>query len=261
MSDNPHNPTGGADHLGQLPPDVLLNLAVKLGLSPDPRAEAPELIRLIEQRRGLLEQLDRDAMLEVAAWGRRPVKASANKEELAHEIAQVRSMHFAGLSRGGLYVLARLRDVEVVRDADDQALIQALKDNESLLHKIGRKRRQFFGKLIAKMVGEGEDQQYKFLPENRRKPSLKQRIEEKGVVGGLAEKLRGAADDYIAAKLDEIETRIDSKLDEIDRRLAEWRDREIANRLRIIKITLAASVIVAVISLAYAAVVKHFFSG
>ncbi len=46
--------------------------------------------------------------------------------------------------------------------------------------------------------------------------------------------------------------RIDRKLDEIDRRLAEWRDKEIANRIRILKITLWASVIVGIISLIYA---------
>jgi hypothetical protein len=34
--------------------------------------------------------------------------------------------------------------------------------------------------------------------------------------------------------------------------LAEWRDKEVANRIRIIKITLWASVIVAIISLIYA---------
>ena len=37
----------------------------------------------------------------------------------------------------------------------------------------------------------------------------------------------------------------------IDRRLAEWRDKEIANRIRILKITLWVSVIVAGVSLIY----------
>ncbi len=41
-------------------------------------------------------------------------------------------------------------------------------------------------------------------------------------------KLKTAADDYINAKLDEIEQRLDRKLEEIDQRLAEWRDQEIA---------------------------------
>ena len=71
------------------------------------------------------------------------------------------------------------------------------------------------------------------------------------MVGGIAQKLRGAADQYIHEKLDEIELRIDRKLDEIDQRLAEWRDQEIKNRLRLIKITLITAIIVAVISLAY----------
>ncbi len=54
-----------------------------------------------------------------------------------------------------------------------------------------------------------------------------------------------------SGKLDEIELRIDQKLNEIDQRLAEWRDREVANRLRILKITLGFTVVVAVLSLLY----------
>ena len=49
--------------------------------------------------------------------------------------------------------------------------------------------------------------------------------------------------------------RIDRKLDEIDRRLGDWRDKEIANRIRILKITLWASVIVGVVSLLYSYIV------
>ena len=45
----------------------------------------------------------------------------------------------------------------------------------------------------------------------------------------------------------------------IDRRLAEWRDKEIANRLRILKITLWASVIVASLSLIYSYVKVNFY--
>ena len=57
---------------------------------------------------------------------------------------------------------------------------------------------------------------------------------------------------------DEIESRIDRKLDEIDRRLAEWRDKEIANRIRILKITLWASVVVGIVSLIYSYVQAYF---
>ena len=112
------------------------------------------------------------------------------------------------------------------------------------------------GKIVAKLIGDVEEAPS--APGAPNGGSIKEHIEERGLVGGLAGKLRGAADDYVAVKLDEIEQRIDRKLDQIDRRLAEWRDREIANRLRIIKITLAASVIVALISVLYAWLKKSF---
>src|SRR5205823_7516844 len=82
-------------------------------------------------------------------------------------------------------------------------------------------------------------------------PSIKEEIEEAGLFGGIAGRIKRSADEYLNQKLDEIEARIDRKLDEIDRRLGEWRDKEIANRIRILKITLWASVIVGVCSLIY----------
>ena len=88
-------------------------------------------------------------------------------------------------------------------------------------------------------------------------PNLKEQIVERGVVRGLASTIRGVTDDYIRQKLDEIEQRIDRKLNEIDQRLQEWRDREIANRLRIIKITLVASIVVAILSFGYGWVQSH----
>jgi len=74
----------------------------------------------------------------------------------------------------------------------------------------------------------------------------------------LASRVKRTADSYLNQKLDEVEARIDRKLDEIDRRLAEWRDKEVANRLRILKITLWASVIVAALSLIYSYIKVYF---
>jgi len=127
---------------------------------------------------------------------------------------------------------------------------------EGLLARLRRHRRRLTAKLVSKLLGESPEKAPDVSITHR--PSLEEHIEQRGVVGGLAEKLRGAADDYVAAKLDEIEQRIDCKLDEIDRRLAEWRDREIANRLRIIKITLVASVLVALLSVVMAWMKKKF---
>jgi hypothetical protein len=77
-----------------------------------------------------------------------------------------------------------------------------------------------------------------------------------------AERLRGAADTYIAAKLDEIEALVDAKLNNVEQRidakivelhqqLREMRDRELRHRLRLLKITLIFTVLVAVLSLGY----------
>ena len=93
---------------------------------------------------------------------------------------------------------------------------------------------------------------WRSFPPPRPAHSIKEEIEEAGLVGGLTNRIKKSADSYLNQKLDEIESRIDRKLDEIDRRLAEWRDKEIANRIRILKITLWASVIVGVFSLLYA---------
>lgn len=88
------------------------------------------------------------------------------------------------------------------------------------------------------------------------------------VLHNVTETLRGAADAYIAAKLDEIEARVDVKLNEIERRideklldlhhqLADMRDKELRHRLRLLKITLVFSALVAVLSLGYKLIVHY----
>jgi hypothetical protein len=115
-----------------------------------------------------------------------------------------------------------------------------------------RGRRRVVGAWLTKVIeGTHVEGDYQFLPEDESRQSLTESIEQVGVVGGIAHKLRGAADQYVKQKLDEIEIRIDRKLDEIDSRLAEWRDQEIRNRLRLVKITIIAAIVVALISLGY----------
>ncbi len=86
---------------------------------------------------------------------------------------------------------------------------------------------------------------------------------------GVTETLRGAADQYVAAKLDEIEARVDEKLDEIEARLdrkvrelhvqlCELRDQEVRHRLRILRLTLIFTVLVAALSLVYKWLVTHW---
>ncbi len=257
MAEPQHNPApaGGVPPptvLEDLPVDELVHYGNELGLNLKSSMGRQELLRRVRERHALLRELPREALLDIVVWARRPVRRSASPEELAREIARVRRMDIRGLSHRGVVALARLRGVPA-RDGDpDELLLARMRAAEPLACRFERLRRRWMGSVISRLVNgaAGEDEHYRFLPEER-ETSLKRQIAEEGVVGGIARKLRGAADDYVREKLDEIEARIDRKLDEIDRRLAEWRDREIANRLRIIKITLAASVLVALVSLGY----------
>jgi hypothetical protein len=250
--------------LSDLPKDVLENLAEELGIDPTRYKTRQHLVAAVHERRQLIAALDRDAMLDVIRWGRRPVTANATREQLAREIARIKSMRFAGLSHRGLLALARLRGLE----ADDQdpvpVLIRRLKRQEGFFSRINRRRRSFLGSIVAGIVGGGEtSHDYRFLPDpaapdaSAEAATIKDEIESSGLFGGITNRIKRSADQYLNQKLDEIEARIDRKLDEIDRRLAEWRDKEIANRLRILKITLWASVIVGVFSLIYAYVTQY----
>jgi hypothetical protein len=227
-------------------------------------------VAAIHDRRQLIASLDREAMLDVVRWGRRPVTASATREQIAQEIVRIRSMKFGGLSQRGIVVLCRLRGIPVPDDAPIPVLVRTLKKKEGLFSKLNRKRRAALGSLVANIVGEEESgSEYQYLPSDSpphsdapasgpRGATIKDEIEESGLFGGITNRIKKTADAYLNQKLDEVEARIDRKLDEIDRRLAEWRDKEIANRIRILKITLWASVVVAIVSLIYSYVQVYF---
>ena len=73
-----------ARQLSDLPVDELAALAEELGLDV-PRstaADRPALVAAIHARRQLVAGLDRDALLEVVRWGRRPVMVTATKEQI-----------------------------------------------------------------------------------------------------------------------------------------------------------------------------------
>ncbi len=253
--------------LSDLPRDELEALAEDFGLDATRYKATQHLVAALHDRRQLIAAMDRDALMDVIRWGRRPVMVNATKEQIAQEIARIKSMKFAGLSQGGLIALAHLRGVSIKAGDPVPMLIKKLKQKEGLFNKIGRARRAALGSMVSKIIGEEEStREYHFLPSQNPTPgtgessippprpanSIKEEIEEAGLVGGLTNRIKRSADSYLNQKLDEIESRIDRKLDEIDRRLAEWRDKEIANRIRILKITLWASVIVGVVSLIYA---------
>jgi len=264
--------------LSDLPKDELKTLAEELGLESRKFKTPQDLVSAIHGRRQLIAALDRDALLDVVRWGRRPVPINANNEALAHEVLRIKSMRFDGLSERGLLALARLRGVELAPGDAVPAIVKKLKKQEGFFTRVNRKRRAMLGSIVSNIIGESDHSaEYQFLPPaegagqaasastssaansaGSRDRSIKEEIEESGLFGGIASRVKKSADQYINQKLDEIESRIDRKLDEIDRRLAEWRDKEIANRLRILKITLWASVIVAALSLIYSYLKVNF---
>jgi hypothetical protein len=279
MSDTPDSseasaPTDSAlAQLHKLPKDELEHLASDIGLDPTEARSIQHLVAAVYERQKLISAMDREAMLDVVRWGRRPVAANATKQQLAVEIARLTSMRFSGLSLRGLVVLAVMRGANVRGDEDERALIRKLKKQEGLFKRFARKRRAWLAGVVSSMLGEDGESQgaYQFLPPQQggapsqaptapppRESSIRDEIEDSGLFGGLASRVKRTADVYLNQKLDEVEARIDKKLDEIDKRLAEWRDKEVANRLRIIKITLWASVIVAGISLVYTYVSVYF---
>jgi hypothetical protein len=272
---------GPLRQLQDLPRDELEHLAEDLGLDHTRSKTRQHLVAAIHERRQMIAAMDRDAMLDVIRWGRRPVPANAPKEQLALEIARIKSMRFSGLSHRGLVALAVMRGVPLRGDEDVPALVRKLRRQEGLFSRLNRKRRAIIGSLVSNMLGEDEPSaEYQYLPPQQSGPSasssghqqnataaptatatqgsIKEEIEESGLFGGLASRVKRSADSYLNQKLDEIEARIDRKLDEIDRRLAEWRDKEIANRIRILKITLWASVIVSAVSLIYLYIKAYF---
>ena len=179
-------------------------------------------------------------------------------------------MKFAGLSQRGLVVLASMRGIDSSETDAVPVLDQAAQKTGRFFPELNRKRRAMLGSMVAQ-----NDRRRKAPPTTSSSPTrqpapaisrlahrtstIKDDIEESGLIGGITNRLKKTADSYLNQKLDEIEARIDRKLDEIDRRLAEWRDKEIANRIRILKITLWASVIVGVFSLIYSYVTVVLF--
>ncbi len=240
--------------LADLPQDELRRYAHELGLETPAKMSQGELLRHVRERQDLLALLDHDALLDVIVWMREPVRQSESKEALVRLIARSNRMRFDGLSDRGLDALARLRGVQPLPGEPRADIEGRIRKTETLWQALRRRRREMVGAWIDKHVtgaARGSDDEYRFLPEDPNARSLRSDIESQGVVGGIARRLRGVADDYVREKLDEIEIRIDRKLDEIDRRLSEWRDREVANRLRVLKITLLVTILVALLSLGY----------
>src|SRR2546423_3468493 len=153
-----------ARQLPDLPKDELEHFAEEFGLDAGDYRTRQALVAAIHERRQAIAAMDRDAMLDVVRWGRRPVAVNASKEELAKEIVRVRSMRFEGLSQRGLIVLARLRGARITGDEPVPILVRRLKKQEGFFKRLNRKRRAWLGGMVANILGEGPKGVYEVLP-------------------------------------------------------------------------------------------------
>lgn len=234
--------------------DQLRNEALSLGADLSSTSTRAETLDALARQKRLIASFDENVLVELATWAHLPLPPAAQslttrKENLARTVLTLRTMRFAGLSIDALRTLALLRGIPLRGDEPVQAIVAALAESESLSHKLQRKSRSFLGKMAEKFLAPNAPPGTK---------PLRHHIEDHGLLTGLSASLKSSADAYVSEKLDEIEARIDRKLDEIDRRLADWRDREIANRIRILKITLWASLAISALSLLYVYLKAHF---
>lgn len=246
--------------LSQRSLEELLHLGMNLGLALEVDTPREEIIRRIRRRQELLLELDRNDLVTVLAWAKRPVDPKAGKDALAREITAIQRTDYEHLPLPGLATLARLRGLNVSPAERPEQLIARLRKHDGFWKRFGRWRRSATASLVMRLMNGGSKSEAPNAedtkpspqsPAAEGRPSLREHMEEHGVMAGLATRIRSAADDYVRQKMDEIEARIDAKLDEIDHRLAEWRDREVANRLKILRLTLIFTVLVAVLSLGY----------
>lgn len=249
MPDNlPANPAAASTSVSEL--RARLNA---LGVSPEADATAAQLEALLRERLGLIEGLDRGAVLDLAAWyGLDRNESAGANVDIVRTIPGRAPGKIEELSLRGLRALAWLRNLPRAAEASREELERELRPDEGFWAQVRRHRRKIVGSLLERaLAGEMPKQPSRDKSEPTREEGIRHRIERQGVVGGITQTLRGAADEYIAEKLDEIEKRIDDKLGEIENRLEEWRDREIANRLRLLKMTLLFAIVVALLSVGY----------
>src|SRR3982751_2514721 len=90
--------TAPAKQLPDLPKDELEHFAEEFGLDPGDYRSRQSIVAAIHERRQMIAAMDRDAMLDVVRWGRRPVTVSAAREEIAQRLLGITPTQSAALS-------------------------------------------------------------------------------------------------------------------------------------------------------------------
>src|SRR5262245_13871085 len=75
--------------MSEMPRQELDHLAEEFGLDPTHFPHRQDLVAAVHDRRQMIAAMDREAMLDVVRWGRRPVTVNASKEQIAQEIVRI----------------------------------------------------------------------------------------------------------------------------------------------------------------------------
>jgi len=238
----------------------LETVAEGYAVTVDPEDSAETLAEKVRAVRRAIDEVPRHRLVSLLEWAGLPYDAAAaSKDRMARKILRAKFRDFAGLEVEDMRALARLRGVEYA-DVDDAKALARKLDPRGLVSRLWNK---VTGRVVGMLLASVPDEEMDEGPEGAGEESLamKRHIRQKGLMEGVKTYVRSSLDSYLLEKMDEIEERVDTKLEEIDRKMDLWREKEVRYRLRLIKITLVAAVLVALVSLVYESVKEPLHSG
>ncbi len=226
----------------------LETLALAYSLAVEAVDTEETLREKIEAVRRAVDEAPRHRLISILDWADvRYDATSAPKDRLARKILSARFRDFTGLGLEELRVLARLKGVPFTDTDDERSLARKL-DPRGL---VGRLWGRLTGHVVGMVLAKIPDQEIEGDDAEGTTAGVKKHIQQQGLMEGVKTYVKSSLDGYVLEKMDEIEERVDRKLEDIDRKMDRWREKEVRYRLRLIKITLVAAVLVALLSLIY----------
>ncbi|HUW55106.1 MAG TPA: hypothetical protein VMZ92_00575 [Planctomycetota bacterium] len=222
----------------------LRGVAEDIGFEVGRKESRTDVIARIRERRRVINEVSREEFARILRWAGEEVKDFHAKDLLVRRFYRVNFRRTEGLSEDDLRIVARLHGLEFTDDTPPEEIAQKVEATaKRWTNVLKRASGRVVGYIAKKVAGADDDE---MTP-----PEEEEKAVSASLRKGFKAALRFSMDDYIKEKLDEIEARIDRKLDELDRKMDDWRTREVRHRLRIIKYTIIATVVVAVISILY----------
>ena len=157
--------------LSELPQDELEHLAEEFGLDPTRYKTRQHLVAAIHDRRQMIAAMDREAMLDVVRWGRRPVTVNATQGadrpgDRPHHVDALRRAVAARAGRARPPARRRVR----ATTTRCPLLVKRLKKQEGLLRQAQPQApRRCSASMVANIVGEDESADRLPVPPARRR--------------------------------------------------------------------------------------------